>query len=194
MISALSLWFLLTGYVVMVAFFVIQRLLRRTESAKSFHGGAFDRGNMLLIGGATGTGLLLPIVVDLLGVATFPIGLADGLVALALMTLGVGIRIWAAITLGRFYTTTLMITEGHRVVTNGPYSRIRHPGYLGEMLLWTGFGILSSDLITALLLPMLFVAAYLYRISVEERMLTQELGDDYVQYRRRTRKLIPFVY
>jgi protein-S-isoprenylcysteine O-methyltransferase len=133
-------------------------------------------------------------VVDLLGVATFPIGLADGLVALALMTLGVGIRIWAAITLGRFYTTTLMITEGHRVVTNGPYSRIRHPGYLGEMLLWTGFGILSSDLITALLLPMLFVAAYLYRISVEERMLTQELGDDYVQYRRRTRKLIPFVY
>jgi protein-S-isoprenylcysteine O-methyltransferase Ste14 len=43
-------------------------------------------------------------------------------------------------------------------------------------------------------LPVMFVAVLLYRISSEERMLLSELGDDYVRYRRRTRKLIPFVY
>jgi len=194
MISTLGLCFLVSGYSVIVAFFIIQRLLRRTESAKSFHGGAYDRGNMLLIGSATGIGLWLPVIADTLGVATFPISRAEGLVALAVMALGVGLRILAAVTLGRYYTTTLMITEDHRVVTVGPYSWVRHPGYLGEILIWTAFGVLSSDLIIVFLLPVMFVAVYLYRISVEERMLVKELGEAYVQYQKRIRKLIPLVY
>ncbi len=40
----------------------------------------------------------------------------------------------------------------------------------------------------------MFVAAYLYRIRVEERMLIEALGDDYVEYRRRTYRLIPLIY
>jgi protein-S-isoprenylcysteine O-methyltransferase Ste14 len=194
LISTLALWFLFAGYCVIVAFFMIQRLLRRTEGARSFRGGPFDQGNMLLIGSATGIGLSLPLIVDLLGVAMFRINPVEGLVAIAVMTFGLGIRIWAAVTLGRFYTTTLMITEGHKVVTNGPYTKIRHPGYLGDLLIWTGFAVLSSNLIGVLLLPVMFVVVYLYRISVEERMLTKELGEDYVHYRDRTRRLIPFIY
>lgn len=61
-------------------------------------------------------------------------------------------------------------------------------------MLWVGFGVLSGNLITVFFLPVMFVVVYLYRISVEERMLVRELGDDYVQYRRRTRKLLPFIY
>jgi protein-S-isoprenylcysteine O-methyltransferase Ste14 len=110
------------------------------------------------------------------------------------MAFGLGIRIWAAVTLGRFYTSTLMITESHKVVTNGPYALIRHPGYLGYLLLWVGFAVLSSNLIVVFLLPLMFVVVYLYRISVEERMLTKELGEDYAHYRERTHKLIPFIY
>jgi protein-S-isoprenylcysteine O-methyltransferase Ste14 len=194
MISSLGLWFLFAGYVVMVSFFIVQRRLRRTRSAKSFHGGAFDRGNTLLIGSATGLGLLLPMIADALGIATFPITLVEGLVALAVMSLGFGLRVWAAVSLGNYYTTTLMITEDHRVVSSGPYARIRHPGYLAEMLMWSGFGVLSSNLLLIFVIPVMIVSVYLYRISSEEEMLVRELGDDYVQYRRRTRKLIPGVY
>ena len=178
---------LLSGYVMIIAFFVVQRPLRRTGAAKSFKGGAYDRGNMLLVGSATGLGLCFPIVMALLGVAVFPIDLVDGLVALAVMTLGVIVRVWAAVTLGEYYTTTLTMAEGQKVVTNGPYSRIRHPGYLGEILLWAGFGVLSSDLILVFVIPIMFAAVYLYRIAAEERMLVKELGDDYVQYQRKTR-------
>ena len=178
----------------MVAFFVIQRLLRRSDSAKSFRGGPYDRGNMMVVGSATGIGLWLPLVFDFLAVAIFPIRLVEGLVALVVMVLGVVLRAWAAVTLGRYYTTTLMTMEGQKVVTTGPYARVRHPGYLGEVLLWSGFGVLSGNLIVMFLLPVMFVAVYLYRISVEERMLRQVLGDDYVKYSRRTKRLVPFLY
>jgi len=194
LISILSLWFLFAGYTVMIAFFFVQRMLRQTESAKSFRGGVFDKGNMLLIGSATGVGLCLPVIFNILGITTIRIDLLEGSIALAVMACGFGLRIWAALTLGKYYTTTLMITENQKVLTSGPYTWIRHPGYLGEILLWSGFGVLSSNQILVFVLPLMFVVVYLYRISAEEKMLVKELGDDYIQYVRRTRKLIPFVY
>jgi len=87
-----------------------------------------------------------------------------------------------------------MTTKDHRVITTGPYSWIRHPAYLGVILLWLGFGVLSGNLIIAFVFPAMFIAVYLYRISIEEKMLVRELGEDYVQYQRKTRKLVPGVY
>jgi protein-S-isoprenylcysteine O-methyltransferase Ste14 len=194
LIPVLDLGFLVSGYVLIVSFFIVQRRLRRTERARSFRGGAYDKGNMLLIGSATGIGLSLPLILDALGVAVLPVDLVEGLAAFSVMVLGIALRVWAAITLGEYYTTTLMMTEGQKLVTTGPYARVRHPGYLGEILIWTGLGVLSSNLIAMILLPVMFVVVLLYRISSEERMLAKELGNDYVQYQRRTCKLIPFVY
>jgi len=110
LIPTLDLWLLLGGYIVILFFFVVQRLLRRGEGARSFRGGPYDRGNMILVGSATGIGLWLPLIMVLLGVAAYPINLPEGAVALAVMVLGVGIRVWAAMTLGKYYTTTLMMS------------------------------------------------------------------------------------
>jgi protein-S-isoprenylcysteine O-methyltransferase Ste14 len=191
---ALYLWFLAAGYSVVVVFFVVQRRLRRTGGAKSMRGGTYDRRNMLLIGAATGVGLWVPIIFTIIGTGSVPVGIGAGLAGLAVMLVGLWLRLWAAVTLGSYYTTTLMMTDGQKVVSAGPYSKIRHPGYLGEILIWTGLGILSSNIIAAIWLPVMFVAVLLYRISSEEKMLTKELGDDYVRYKQRTHRLIPFVY
>jgi protein-S-isoprenylcysteine O-methyltransferase Ste14 len=185
---------LIAGYVVIVSFFIIQWFLRKTPGAKSFKGGTHDKGNMVIIGSATGIGLWIPIILDVVDYGIFQLLLIEGLIALAIMLCGFGLRIWAALTLGKYYTTTLMITDNQKVISSGPYSRIRHPGYLAEMLLWSAFGVLSGDLIAMIILPTMFVAAYLYRISSEEKMLVSELGDIYRQYQRRTHKLIPFLY
>ena len=193
-LSDFGVGFLVAGYLVIITFFVIQRFLRKTEGAKSFHGGAYDRGNMVLIGSATALGLWLPIIAAVLGFTMFEFHLALAVAALAFMLLGVALRIWAAVTLGAFYTTTLMIADGQKVITSGPYAWVRNPGYLGEILLWSAFGVLSDSLIVAILLPVMFVTVYLYRISAEEAMLAKELGDDYLHYQKRTRKLVPFVY
>jgi len=194
LVSSLGLWFLIAGYLVMVAFLILQELLRRTPEAKAFQRGAFERGSMLLIGVALGVGLCLPLVAVILGIALFPVGIAGGLVALAVMLIGLGLRVWAAVTLGGFYTRTLTTTKDHRVVTTGPYAWVRHPAYLGVILLWAGFGVLSGSSVVALIFPVMFIAVYLYRISVEEKMLVGVLGDSYVQYQQRTHKLVPFVY
>ena len=110
------------------------------------------------------------------------------------MVVGIELRVWAARTLGSYYTRTLLTTKEQEVVATGPYARIRHPGYLGNILLWSGFGVLSANLAIALLFPVMFVAASVYRISVEERMLAGTLGKDYAEYRRRTYRLVPLVY
>jgi len=195
MLSGFGLQLFLAGYLLVAVFIIVERMLRKTESAKTFQRGNFDRGSTLLIGTAFGVGLVLPLLTDGLDIGPFfSIDPAEGFLALAIMILGIGLRVWAARTLGRYYTRTLLTTEEQKVITTGPYARIRHPGYLGNILLWSGFGVLSANLAVALLFPVMFVAAYLYRISVEERMLAGTLGEDYAEYRRRTYRLVPLVY
>lgn len=194
MISTLALWLLFVGYLVLAAFMGGERLLRRTESAKTFRSGNFDKRSTALVGAGFGTGLLLPLALDFPGLFLFPVGLFEGIGAVAIMLAGLGLRVWAAATLGSHYSRTLLVATDRKVVSSGPYARIRHPGYLGSILLWSGFGVLSSNLVVVSLFPIMFMAIYLYRISVEERMLDQEFGDDYAKYRQRTRKLVPLLY
>ena len=194
MLSTPALWYLAAGYVALLAFFVAQRPLRRTNEARSLRGGDLDRGSTRLIAAAFGIGLLLPLVLDSFGAAVFALTVPEVLAALGVMLLGLFVRLWAALHLGWFYTSTLLVTEGQTVVDSGPYSRVRHPGYLGTILLWTGFGVLTSNLALAVLFPAMFVAVYLRRISVEEKMLAEQLGPDYARYQERTKRLIPYVF
>lgn len=192
MVSTLALWLLFVGYLVLAAFMGGEHLLRRTESAKTFRAGNFDKRSAVLVGAEFGTGLLLPLALDF-GLFLFPIGLFEGIGALAIMLAGLGFGVWAAATLGS-YSRTLLVATDQKVVSSGPCARIRHPGYLGGILLWSGFGVLSSNLVIALLFLIMFVAIYLYRISVEGRMLSQEFGGDYAKCRQRARKRVPLLY
>jgi protein-S-isoprenylcysteine O-methyltransferase Ste14 len=71
---------------------------------------------------------------------------------------------------------------------------IRHPGYLGSIMVWTGFGVASGSAAAALGTAALMSAAYTRRIAAEEDMLTGELGAAYTDYSRRTKRLIPCVW
>jgi protein-S-isoprenylcysteine O-methyltransferase Ste14 len=195
MLSTLGWGFLIAGYVIVAAFIVIERSLRQSGSAKTLERGDFDRGSTLLIGLAFGFALIVPIFADIvLGAGLFQINLVEGIVALAVMLLGLGIRIWAAKTLGKYYTRTLLTTEHQKVITSGPYSAIRHPGYLGDWMLWSGFGVLTSNVALIVIYPIMFLIIYVYRIRVEEKMLLATLGEEYSEYRKKTRKLFPHLY
>jgi protein-S-isoprenylcysteine O-methyltransferase Ste14 len=78
-------------------------------------------------------------------------------------------------------------------VEEGPYRLVRHPGYLGVLLLWLGAGLASANLLVAGLITVSMGRAYSRRIRSEEAMLTDTFGEDYVAYTRRTRRLIPWV-
>jgi protein-S-isoprenylcysteine O-methyltransferase Ste14 len=104
------------------------------------------------------------------------------------------IRVVAMRTLGEFFTRTLRIREKHRVISEGIYRRVRHPGYLGTILFFVGSGIATANFITTLLILAAILPTFVRRIAVEERMLTDQLGKDYSEYKAKTWKLIPFVF
>ena len=110
---------------------------------------------------------------------------------LVIVWLGLVIRVWAVIVLGRSFRTTVEVDAAQPVVSRGPYRWVRHPSYTGLLLIGAGYGLALSTwpgLVICLLLP---VAAILRRIGVEETELTRVLGDPYRDYRSRTKRLIP---
>jgi protein-S-isoprenylcysteine O-methyltransferase Ste14 len=110
------------------------------------------------------------------------------------MWLGFAFRIWAIVTMGRFFQVTVVVQDGHRVIERGPYRWLRHPSYLGSIVLLGGIGLAEGDYASIALMLAGGLVAFLVRIHVEERVLLATLGDDYEAYAQRTARLIPGLY
>ena len=110
-----------------------------------------------------------------------------------LMLLGVVIRQWAIAILGRFFSLTVQIAEDHKVVEKGPYRLVRHPSYTGVLITFIGLGLAVQSWGALLVLLVVFSLSFGYRMWVEERTLSSELGQDYASYMKRTKRLIPFL-
>jgi len=108
-----------------------------------------------------------------------------------LMLLGVLVRQWAIAVLGRFFSLTVRVAEDHRVVVKGPYRLVRHPSYTGVLITFIGLALAVQSSGALLVLLSVFGVSYGYRMRVEERVLLSELGQDYAEYMKRTKRLIP---
>ncbi|MFF4738468.1 methyltransferase family protein [Streptomyces sp. NPDC001262] len=113
---------------------------------------------------------------------------------LAVAWAGIALRLWSIVALGRFFRGTVHIQHGHKVVTSGPYRWVRHPSYSGLLLAALAFAVLFGNGLSWLLFAACILAAVLYRIRVEERMLLDALGEEYRVYAARTRRLVPGVW
>lgn len=115
------------------------------------------------------------------------------LVGFALIVMGFVILLVAHLTIGRFHTPTVAIRKDHRLITHGIYRVIRHPIYLGVLVIAVGIPVYSSSL-PGLVMMVVLIPIFLNRIRMEEHLLIEEFGDAYRRYRETTRKLIPFIY
>jgi protein-S-isoprenylcysteine O-methyltransferase Ste14 len=187
---------LAVAYALLGCFFLAERLLRQGPDAASLEADNTDQGTRRAIGRAFGHSLLALAVAPLLN--RWRLGhlmgprMAWG--GIAAMVAGLTVRVWAVRVLGAFYTRTLRTSSTQALVEEGPYRLVRHPGYLGVLLLWLGAGLASENLLVAGLIAVSMGRAYRRRIKSEEAMLTDTFGEDYVAYTRRTRRLIPWVY
>ena len=107
---------------------------------------------------------------------------------------GMLLRLWAVLTLGRFFTTTVVVRSGQTVVSSGPYRFVRHPSYLGLLILLLGFGLTLGDLAAAVVMVVLPTVGLLWRIRVEEVALRAGLGDSYLEYCKGRARLIPGIW
>jgi len=96
--------------------------------------------------------------------------------------------------LGRYFTVDVSISAEHKLINSGPYRYIRHPTYTGALLAFLGLGFCFGNWLSILFMTVPIIAAFLWRIRIEERALTDALGEEYRAYTQRTKRLIPFVY
>jgi len=90
-------------------------------------------------------------------------------------------------------TGKLQIVKEHQLVKDGLYKHIRHPIYLGEILRNVGLVVIFSS-VYATLIVLLASIFLLFRIEIEEKMLTVVFGKDYKEYKRNTKRIIPYIY
>jgi protein-S-isoprenylcysteine O-methyltransferase Ste14 len=92
--------------------------------------------------------------------------------------------------------TTLKVAETHRpvrIVTTGVYSIVRHPQYLGGLLAHIGFSFLLSGLYSLLSTPLIIILVYLISRK-EEKELTKEFGEEYLDYKKKAPMLLPGLF
>jgi protein-S-isoprenylcysteine O-methyltransferase Ste14 len=114
-----------------------------------------------------------------------------GLIGVILCAVGVGVAIWARVYLGRNWGLPMSRKAAPELVTGGPYAFVRHPIYAGIMLGLIGSAVAESIL---WLLPLvLFGAYFIYSARAEERVMSQAFPEQYADYRKRTKMLVPFL-
>ena len=110
-----------------------------------------------------------------------------------LFAAGGALRLWPVFVLGPRFSGLVAIQKGHKLVTHGIYSVIRHPSYLGLLISTTGWALAFRSGL-GLLLVLLMLFPLIARIHAEERILFSQFGEEYEAYRARTSRLMPGVW
>jgi protein-S-isoprenylcysteine O-methyltransferase Ste14 len=114
--------------------------------------------------------------------------------AAILILAGIGIRWWAIVSLGRFFSVDIALQEQHQVVQEGPYRWVRHPAYTGLLIIFLGMGIAFTNWVSLILVIVPITTLFLYRIKIEEDVLSEEFGTAYLEYRKKTKRLLPGIF
>ncbi|MBO0855176.1 MAG: isoprenylcysteine carboxylmethyltransferase family protein [Nocardia sp.] len=159
-------------------------------------GSDHDRGSVWpVLGGGLGA-----FILGLIIAAWLPFGSAGPArpalfwVGIVAIWAGIALRLWAVRTLGSFFQPVVTIQSEHRVITAGPYRRVRHPSYTGGLVTMAGIGAATGNLVSLAVLIVVPILGYLPRISVEERALAGSLGTEYTDYQKNSARLVPGVW
>lgn len=112
---------------------------------------------------------------------------------LALFLSGFILMNWAEIILGNQFSVEVTIQENHQLIISGPYKYLRHPRYLGIILFAIGISFIFNSW-SSLILVLLLIIVLLLRIKDEEELMNNQFGDEWLQYKNKSRRIIPFIY
>jgi protein-S-isoprenylcysteine O-methyltransferase Ste14 len=115
-------------------------------------------------------------------------------IGVVLIVIGLIIRILSILTLKQHFTYSVATIENHKLIETGLYKSIRHPGYLGQLLVFVGIATSLSNWLSIVLMVIPIAIGYIYRMRIEERFMIEQIGEDYLNYKDRTKRLIPMIY
>jgi protein-S-isoprenylcysteine O-methyltransferase Ste14 len=191
-----------TDVTAQVAFYVLLGVFGASEwsirfrSGRNRGGARIDRGSLyvVIVTSVLGVGAALIVASHVPGAgftwARWPIFV----VGLAIMVLGIALRQWSVLVLGQFFTVQVRVREDQTVVDTGPYRFVRHPSYTAIVMTFVGMGVALENWWSLAALIVVPTIGLVVRIHVEERALTDALGEPYRQFAGSRSRLIPGVW
>ncbi|WP_346983633.1 isoprenylcysteine carboxylmethyltransferase family protein [Chryseobacterium sp. POE27] len=102
--------------------------------------------------------------------------------------IGIILRFIIIKSLGKYFTVDVTIRQDHKIKKEGFYKYVRHPSYTFSLLTSLGLGLYLNNWLSLVLALVPTFVAFSYRIKVEEKALIEEFGEEYLEYRRNTKK------
>jgi protein-S-isoprenylcysteine O-methyltransferase Ste14 len=138
------------------------------------------------------TAFVMPYM-DVRDIWVLPGGDALRWAGLVVLTLGVSLRLGPMLELGRRFVSVVAVQEGHTLHTSGFYRAVRHPSYLGILLMDLGFAGVFRSTVALALMPVVFWM-FKRRMDVEEGFMVEQFGEPYRAYMSQTARLLPSLY
>lgn len=121
-------------------------------------------------------------------------GMLMNRVGLSVILLGMVLRFVSIAQLGRLFTVVVTIRKDHYIKKDGVYRVLRHPSYAGSLLSLLGFGLSLNNWLALAIVFIPVLSVFIYRMGVEEKMLVAQFGEEYTNYMKHTRRIIPWIY
>ena len=123
----------------------------------------------------------------------WPTGLLPFWLGAAITIAGLLFAVWARQYLGRNWSSSVTIKQGHELITTGPYAVVRHPIYTGILTGFFGMAIAMSQ-VRGFIVPALFFLAFWLKFRREEQFMRSQFGEVYTTYAHHTSALVPYLF
>ncbi|MFA5299302.1 MAG: isoprenylcysteine carboxylmethyltransferase family protein [Lutibacter sp.] len=115
-----------------------------------------------------------------------------GIIGLIFCIFGAVISCWSRYKLGRNWSLSVQKKENHELIQSGMYKIVRHPIYTGLLLVFTGNTIIVGDYRGIIAVLIVFISFW-FKLTKEEKLLMENFGNQYIEYKKRTKALIPYI-
>ena len=136
--------------------------------------------------------LSIRIPLPWLYVQLWPQGYLPFWLGAALTVAGLLFAVWAREHLGRNWSRSVTIKQGHELITTGPYAVVRHPIYTGILTGFLGMAIAISQVRGFIVVVLIFVVFWV-KLRMEEKWMRSQFGETYATYARQTAALVPYL-
>ncbi|MEO6532608.1 MAG: isoprenylcysteine carboxylmethyltransferase family protein [Pseudolysinimonas sp.] len=181
---------------VVLAVFVLGELAVRISTARNRAKGTTEWASLVVviagIGGGVAGGIVIATHLLWAAIPFWRFGLF--VAGVVLMVLGLALRAWSVIVLGRNFTVYVQVRDDQPVVDTGPYRLLRHPSYTGLLMVCLGIGLALGNWLALAVIVVLPTVAILVRIRAEEHALLAVIGEPYLRFMATRKRLIPWVW
>lgn len=121
-----------------------------------------------------------------------PVSLTLNLVGIIILAIGTWFFIWSREVLGKNWSQIVSAKKDHELIIAGPYAIVRNPMYTGGLVMVIGSAIVAGG--PFVFLFVLLVVLFVWRINAEDKLMEQQFPQQYPEYKKRTKALIPFIW